>query len=312
MSLCTNCGNPLPAEARFCPVCGTPAPESPVVESPAPEETPSPEDVPVQEEAPAAENAHREEDVSSSPAESGAGWYQSADQQTASATAPVYSRVKPAIGSIFDFYRKAFAVLAQKPVKLWGLSLLYVVIAGLISSLGALVPLVSLPIILLLSLGFTGILLAGYHGREVRSVELFSGFKKEDILRNGAGMCWKELWTLIWGFVPVMNIIKIYSYSFVPYILLTDKEITATEALKKSMRMTDGYKGKMFLADLVLVLGFCLAFFVLVILARIPFIGFLFGIALVLLYLAVILFFPLLLGLVRTAFFEEISAVHEE
>ena len=45
MSLCSNCGNPVPEEAKFCPVCGTPvapAPDAepaaaPVVEAPAQE-----------------------------------------------------------------------------------------------------------------------------------------------------------------------------------------------------------------------------------------------------------------------------------
>ena len=302
MPNCISCGNPLPEDAKFCPVCGAPAAAEPVEEEVV-EGVPVEESAPVEEERPAAEE----------PSPSG-GWYQSAEAEAEPVPPVVTANVKskPAIGSIFDFYRKAFSILAKKPIRLWGLSLLYLVIAALISSLGAFVPIITVPIILLLSLGFIGILMRGYHGEEVRSVQLFSAFRKEEIVRNTAGMCWMELWTLIWGFVPVMNIIKAYSYSFTPYILHTDKEISATEALRKSMRMTDGYKGKLFLADVLLVIGFILAMVVLVMLAQIPYIGFLFGIAMVALYLAVILFFPIFLGLVHTAFFEEISAVHEE
>ena len=282
MSICTNCGNPIPGDAKFCPVCGTPAPAAPDAEAP------------VQQEAPAG------------------GWYQAAEQQTVPPVAPAYIRVKPSIGGIFDFYRKALGVLAKKPIKLWGLSLLYMLIAGIISSLGTFVPIITIPIILLLGLGFTGILLRGYHGEEVHSVQLFQGFEKDRIIRNGAGMCWYELWLLIWAFVPVMNIIKSYSYSFVPYILLTDKDISATEALRKSMRMTDGYKGKMFGADVLVMVGFVIVMIVLALLGQIPYIGWIFMIVLFVFYIAFFLFLPLFLGRVHTAFFEEISAVHED
>ncbi len=297
MSVCSKCGNVVPEEAKFCPVCGSPVEAAPVAEAapvvePAPEQAPAPE-------APAG------------------GWYQSTEpQQEAQAqtppAAPVFVPAKPSIGGIFDFYRKAFAVLAKKPIRLWGLSLLYVLIAVIISSLGSVVPLISLPIVLLLGLGFTGVLLDGYHGKDVRSEQLFQAFKKDEVVRNGAGVCWMELWTLIWSFVPVMNIIKYYAYSFTPYILLTDKEISATEALRKSMRMTDGYKGKMFGAEILIVVAFMLAIILLALLGSIRYIGWIFMIVLVLLYIAGILFLPIFMGLIRTAFFEEISKVHEE
>ncbi len=291
--ICSNCGSPIPGEAKFCPVCGTPVSAAPV-EEPVPAQA-----------APAAEETAPKE-------EPAANWYQSAEQQTPPPAAPVYVKTKPAIGGILEFYRKAFNVLKKKPIRLWGLSLLYLLISSLVFSLGSLVPLITIPIVLVLSLGFTGVLLDGYHGKDVRSEQLFQGFRREEVVRNGAGMCWMELWTLIWGFVPIMNIIKYYSYCFVPYILLTDKEITATEALRKSMRMTDGYKGKLFGADVLIVVAFMVALLVLGLLGQIPYVGWIFMIALVLLYIAFILFAPIFMGLVRTAFFEDVSAVHEE
>ena len=304
MIICKSCGNTLPDEAKFCSVCGAPVSkentELPnlVLESPASqaaEETPAAE-------IPADENA------------SAGAWYQSAEPKAAeeSASNVYYAPVVPSIGSVFDFYRKAFNVLKEKPIRLWGISLLYVLIAAIISGLGSFVPIISLPIILVLSLGFTGVLLDGYHGKSVRSEQLFQGFRKEEVLRNGAGMCWMELWMLIWGFVPVMNIIKSYSYCFTPYILLTDKQIGATDALKKSMRLTDGYKAKMFWAELLLSLCISVAIILLVILSRIPYIGWIFIIAIVLLYIAILLFLPIFLGLLRTAFFEEISKIKND
>ena len=154
---CLNCGNPIPEEAKFCPVCGTPVPTDSVAEAVA-------EPVVEAEAAPAVQDA---------PTES---WYQSSAQQNVPPVTPVFVSSKPTIGSIFDFYRKAFSVLAKKPIRLWGLSLLYFFIASIVSSLGSLVPLISLPIVLVLGLGFTGVLLDGYHGKDVRSEQLFQGF----------------------------------------------------------------------------------------------------------------------------------------
>ena len=109
-----------------------------------------------------------------------------------------------------------------------------------------------------------------------------------------------------------MHIIKYYSYSFVPYILLTDKEISPTEALRKSMRMTDGYKGKMFGADVLLIVGIWVVMLVLGLLVRIPYVGWIFGIAFFVVYLAICLFGTIFFGLVHTAIFEEIRAAHKE
>lgn len=55
------------------------------------------------------------------------------------------------------------------------------------------------------------------------------------------------LWSLL---LIVPGIIKAYSYSMAPYILAEHPEMTAREALNESKRMTDGYKGDLFLLQL--------------------------------------------------------------
>ena len=295
--ICPNCSSPIPEDAKFCPVCGSAVNVQPLDGAPA--------------------NVTATAETSSVPPEQpetpvAGGWYETSEPEYHAE--PVYTAapVKPAIGSILDFYRAALHVLAEKPIRLWGLSLLYGLIAALIGSLGAAVPLISLPIVMLLQLGFTGVLLDGFHGKEVRSEQLFQGFRKEELLRNAGGMCWQGLWNLIWAFVPVMNVIKYYSYSLVPYILLTDKEISPTEALRKSMRMTDGYKGKMFGADVLLIVGIWIVMLVLGLLMRIPYVGWLFGIVFFVAYVAVCLFGTIFFGLVHTAIFEKIREVSNE
>ena len=298
---CPKCSSPLPEDAKFCPICGSPVNLQPADEAPAESAAPAEgTSAPVENTAPPVSG----------------GWYESSAQEYQAEPAytaePVYTAapVKAKLGSILDFYREALAVLASKPIRLWGLSLLYGLIAVLISSLGAAVPLISLPIVMLLQLGFTGVLLDGFHGKEVRSEQLFQAFRKEELLRNAGGMCWQGLWNLIWAFVPVMNVIKYYSYSLVPYILLTDKEISPTDALRKSMRMTDGYKAKMFGADILLVVVIWVVMLVLGLLMRIRYIGWIFGIVFFAAYLAVCLFGTIFFGLVHTAIFEKIREVN--
>ena len=293
MPVCKSCGNPVPDEAKFCPVCGTP--------------------VSVEANADAAVSPMTPAPVVEEPAAPASSWYESAPQGDAAIPAsPASVYAKPPIGKIWDFYLQALEVLKKKPIRLWGISLLYLVIAYLISILGAMVPIISLPIVLVLSLGFTGVILNGLHGEDVHSEQLFQSFRKDVVARNAGGMCWMELWTLIWCFVPVMNIIKYYSYCLTPYILLTDKEIGPTEALKKSMRMTDGYKGKMFGADILIAVAIWVVFLVLVLFSEIPYVGWIFAIVLVLVYLAIVLFLPLFINLVHASIFEAINAVHKE
>ncbi len=64
---------------------------------------------------------------------------------------------------------------------------------------------------------------------------------------------WSLLWTFLWSllfFVP--GVIKGLSYSMAPYLVIENPEMTVRQALKKSMEITDGHKGKLFLLLLIL------------------------------------------------------------
>jgi hypothetical protein len=205
---------------------------------------------------------------------------------------------------------RAFGILGQKPIQLWGLSLLSVLLTVIGSSLGGAVPLIVLSVAAVLQLGVAAVYLNGLRGQPVNSMQLFQGFNNK-FFRNAGGIGWMFLWILIWGMIPIAGfvfaIIKYYSYRFVPYIMLNEPDIKATEALKKSMAMTDGYKGKMFLTDFLIGLVVGVVAIVTVLLAMIPGIGPLLAVIFGLVLLVIYAVLPLLLGLIAAAYYDEIS-----
>ena len=122
------------------------------------------------------------------------------------------------------------------------------------------------------------------------------------------------LWLLIWAMIPlagiVLVIIKGFAYIFVPYILLTQPEVSATEALKKSVEMTRGYKGKLFGAYVLTYVIVWVCFLILYLLGLIPFVGIVFLIISVIFTLVCVAFLPLFIGLVGAAFFDEIESAN--
>ncbi len=72
-------------------------------------------------------------------------------------------------------YIRVWKVLIQKPFRLWGISLLSLLLASLATSL-AVIPLLVIAIDLLLGLGMARIYLRGYRGQENHVENLFDGF----------------------------------------------------------------------------------------------------------------------------------------
>lgn len=205
--------------------------------------------------------------------------------------------------------KNALAVMLKKPFLLWGLSLLCSLLGILALATTWLVPIVWIAISLVLSLGMEWVYLDGYRGKEVNSKQLFAGFK--DFKRSFAVMGWRELWLLIWMLIPyagsVFVVIKQYAYLLTPFLVRDNEEISAADALKESMKLTNGYKGKMFLTDLIVIGVCCGAFLTLGLLSLIPFIGVVFTVIMVLLMIVVAALFPLFAGLVRAAWYDEIT-----
>lgn len=209
-------------------------------------------------------------------------------------------------------YKRAIEVILKKPVMLWALSLLLVLLSGIGSVVTASVPFLALAVGYLFTCGSAKLYLDGLAGKKVNSKQLFFAFNKNCVKTAGA-MAWRDLWTLIWSFVPVAGIIRKYSYSFVPYIVVTNPEISAFDALKVSRKMTDGKKGHMFLADLLWGVAPTVAMVTLSLLARIPVIGTVFSLTSITLSLAVLLFGSIFSGLYKASFYnpEEVAAAYE-
>lgn len=207
-------------------------------------------------------------------------------------------------------YGRAFKVLMKKPLKLWGLSLLAILLSTVLGALcGFAIPGLALCVGFLISTSMTIIFLRGYRGEEVKTTMLFECFKDwNTIKRVLLGMGWMYLWIFLWSLIPIVGwifaIIRAYEYRLTPYILVFEPEVPITEAIKISSKKTEGYKLQMWLADFVIsvVLGF--VSFILGLLVLIPLIGFVFSLVL----LAVFALAPLFVGLVQAAFYEEINS----
>ena len=213
----------------------------------------------------------------------------------------------PMIGlTVGEAFRRAFTVFKRKPLKLWGLSLMFMLLTVVVIIFSVL-PIISVPIILVLQIGMTAIYLDGYRGKEVDSNQLFQGFK--NFVRNAGAMGWMALWLIIWGIIPVVGpiiaTVKAYGYSFVPYILLNEPEISAVDALKKSEAMTSGYKGKMFITQILVILTAVGTMAVIGALSLIPFVGVVFAVFSTLVLIVIEAILPLVLGTLGAAFYDE-------
>ncbi len=214
---------------------------------------------------------------------------------------------------LMTIYKRVFAVLMKKPLKLWGISLLGTLLVSVAASLcGVAIPVLGLGVSLLLGTSLTMIFLKGYRGEEVEVLQLFDCFKSWEIIKRVLlGLGWMCLWIFLWGLIPVVGpifaLIRAYEYRLTPYILVYEPEVAITDAIKVSKQKTEGYKLQMWLADFVYILLFGAACLVLFLFALIPFIGLLFALALILLYIAFIILAPLFGGLVQAAYYEEIT-----
>ena len=74
---------------------------------------------------------------------------------------------------------------------------------------------------------------------------------KADYLKSIKVIGLRSIYIFLWSLLLLIpGIIKAYSYCFAPYISMDNEELTAEECINESMKLTNGYKMKLFLLDL--------------------------------------------------------------
>lgn len=158
--------------------------------------------------------------------------------------------------------------LRREPVRIYAFTLLQAFMTGMARIACGLIPLASTIISQTIDAGMRNLFLSVYKGEEITTKKMLVGFNNTKHVAGG--MMWRLMWLSIWSaigvaclIIPVLGIIvciamlcvkiyKSYGYCFMPYILVNEPDLPVTDALNKSKSMTNGYKGSMFLADLIL------------------------------------------------------------
>lgn len=101
-------------------------------------------------------------------------------------------------------------------------------------------------------LGYAKFLLKQYDRKQLQFSDLFSQFE-----RFGTGFAQKflrTLYTCLWALLLVIpGIVKGLSYAMTPFILEEHPEMTASEAIKASMKLMDGHKMDLFILGLTFI-----------------------------------------------------------
>lgn len=209
-------------------------------------------------------------------------------------------------------YTKAFKALMEKPIRLWGISLLGTLLICVGAALcGFSIPVLAIAVATLFTVSLAAIFLKGYQREQVHCTELFETFKDwGTIKRVLTGMGWSYLWIFLWALIPIVGpvfaVIRSYEHGLIPYILVKKPELNAIQARDLSIEKTKGHKWQMFLADLLVGAAIGVVFAILGGLSAIRYVGGFFAIIFALLYICVIALLPLFMGLVHAAFYEEL------
>ena len=131
------------------------------------------------------------------------------------------------------------------PRALWGILLPAASFAGLLG-------LVSFIIGGTVELGYAKFLLKQHDHRELQFSDLFSQFERfgTGFAQQFLRILYVTLWTLLF-IIP--GIVKGFSYAMTPFILEDHPEMTASEAIKASMKLMDGHKMDLFILSLTFI-----------------------------------------------------------
>lgn len=104
-----------------------------------------------------------------------------------------------------------------------------------------------------LAYGFASIFLKLSRGKKSEVPDLFEGFNNNFSNTIVAGVS-IYFYTFLWSLLLIIpGIIAAYSYSFTYYIMQDNKNMSASEAIKESKRLTYGHKMELFVLDLTFI-----------------------------------------------------------
>ena len=137
-----------------------------------------------------------------------------------------------------------------------GLMLLPIAV-GVVAGILALIPILGVVIsiaiglfTMLLTVAIVGGYSAIYRGDSVDIGGVVNSCQVNPLRKIG-GLLWMGLFVWLWSMLfCIPGLIKAISYSMTPYILAEHPNVTAKDALKISMRMTNGHKADLFVAEL--------------------------------------------------------------
>ena len=147
-------------------------------------------------------------------------------------------------GSNINFNFNEYTVRNLPPI-FWAVLLPLVSVAGLLG-------IVSFILGGTVELGYAKFLLKQYDRKQLQFSDLFSQFE-----RFGTGFAQqflRVLFTTLWMLLFIIpGIVKGLSYAMTPFILEEHPEMTASEAIKASMRLMDGHKMDLFILGLTFI-----------------------------------------------------------
>lgn len=101
-------------------------------------------------------------------------------------------------------------------------------------------------------LGYAQFLLKQHDGEKPEFSDLFSQFHR---FGTGFAQCFlRNLYTFLWTLLLVVpGIVKSYSYAMTPFILAENPDMSASEAIRRSMALMDDHKAELFYLDLTFI-----------------------------------------------------------
>lgn len=131
----------------------------------------------------------------------------------------------------------------------WGIAIGTIIISALILGVSAYIPLASIVLSGIFSVGLAIVMLEIVRNWEVQFTDMFKGFN--NFGTNCIAGILVSVFTALWSLLFVIpGIIKAYSYSMTFYILADHPEMSAKDAIKTSQVMMNGHKMDLFILEL--------------------------------------------------------------